>query len=911
MSSFVRNVGVLALLVLSGLASSSHAADRPEIVSFSADVSVLRAGAHPDSNVTFEFARAANPISGWYDIVGGSPKTIKVDLPPGLVGNPTNVARCTVPQLTQVSCPVTSQVGTVRVMFGKLGDPFEIPTDPQAFTPIYNLAPIRGEVARFGLRPLGSANSFISLKLRPSDHGLTATVPNIWDGQEVWGSVLTIWGVPADPSHDSLRQCYRNPTLLGCGAATTPVPFMTNGANCAATDNATLSVETWQNPGSWATARSIPQQLTDCDNLVFRPRIDVFADNSERGQPLGIGVDITIPQTYDNPSGLATPPLRNARVTLPEGVAISSSSWYGLEACSDAQLGAGNDAPATCPNASKLGDVTVTTPLLSETLTGGIFLGTQLSDDPQSGDLFRIALQIGNADRGLNIKLLGKIFVDPNTGRITASFVDNPQLPFDRLSLRFKGGARAPLTTPTTCGPATSTAELQGWGMAEPARSTSTFQVTHDGSGAPCPLGFSPSFVAGTVNPVGGVFTPFTLSFGRDDDDQDLRRISVNFPAGLLARISDIPVLCTDGAANAGTCSEGSRVGSVTVATGPGPNPPSVPGRVYLTEAYGGGAFGLSIVVPAVVGPFNLGTVVVRAAIIVDRNTAKLTVISDPMPLILKGVPLRARDVSIDVDRPNFMFNPTNCNPMRVDATIGSADGAVANVGSRFQVGNCASLPFTPKMTLKVGARGKLTRGKRTPLDVTLSMTRGQANNRSVQVTLPKTINARLDVVNRRVACTIQQFRADRCPMVVGTGTAVTPLLRDPLRGPAYFVYNPARRLPDLAIRLKGQVEFDLIGKVAITRDLRLQTTFDTVPDVPITKFRLQLASGSRNGPVGLTRSVCSPTVRRTLAASLAFTAQSNKKVSRSQKISVAGCGRAAARRAASRSRTTGRRTRR
>jgi hypothetical protein len=307
-----------------------------------------------------------------------------------------------------------------------------------------------------------------------------------------------------------------------------------------------------------------------------------------------------------------------------------------------------------------------------------------------------------------------------------------------------------------------------------------------------------------------------------------------------------------------------------------------------------------------VAGPFDLGTVVVRAAIFVDRNTAELRIVSEPLPTILEGIPLQIRLVEVRVDRPNFTVNPTNCAPKQIGGQVVSTNGALANLASRFQVGNCASLPFKPKMTLKVGARGKLTRGKRTPLEVTLSMTRGQANNRSVEVTLPKAVNARLDVVNRRVACTIEQFRADRCTMVVGTATAATPLLRDRLSGPAYFVYNPARRLPDLVVRLKGQVDFDLVGKVAITRDLRLQTTFDAVPDVQISTFRLRLESGPRNGPVGLTRNVCSPSVRRELKASLALVAQSNRKVERSQQISVVGCGRASSRatRAASRARS-------
>jgi hypothetical protein len=307
----------------------------------------------------------------------------------------------------------------------------------------------------------------------------------------------------------------------------------------------------------------------------------------------------------------------------------------------------------------------------------------------------------------------------------------------------------------------------------------------------------------------------------------------------------------------------------------------------------------MAFVVPAVAGPFDLGTVVVRAAIFVDRRDASLRIVSDPLPRILQGIPLQIRAVSVAVDKPGFMLNPTSCSAKRIDGVVSSQQGAAAAVGTRFQVGSCGRLAVRPTMTLAVGSRGKTARGRRTPFTATLTQPAGQSGLRSVEVTLPRTLNSRLDVVNKRRACTLEQFQADRCPMQVGTGTAVTPLLRDPLTGPAYFVYTPDRRLPDLVVRLRGLVDVDLVGKVTITRDLRLRTTFDTVPDVPVTKFRLALASGPTNGPIGVVDNLCGAKAR-SARGTIAFVGHNGRRRDVAQRLKISGC---AARRASGRAR--------
>lgn len=870
-------------------------------------VAATQAGSHPDEvTATIDFNQHADPELGLL-VPDEDVRDIRVDLPPGFVGNPLAVQRCTENALESrrsgTDCPADSQVGVVTIITTSL-----LPVT----LPVFNMVPQDDVPGAFGF----SVGQFVPVHLSASvrsgsDYGLTITIPRISQAAPILRTSLTFWGVPADPSHDADRgtvyngsewEICANSANPDCRNASDQPPqaFLTNPTVCNGPLETTLNATSWFGSvasASFFTHQPAPDEATlvgpdGCDLVPFDASLTARPTTPRAGAPSGFAFDLDIPQN-DAPGGIAQGHLRKAVVRLPVGVSISPPSAGGLGSCSDAQASLGTTAEPACAGSSKIGTVTIDTPLLRERMTGSIHLR-----DPLPGNLFRLLLVARGP--GVLVKLPGTVAPDPVTGQITATFDNNPQLPFSKLHLDFKDGPRAPLSLPSTCGRYTTVAELTSW-SGKTVSSSSSFEVTRDGAGTPCPpRSFTPDFSAGLLNPVAGTSSLFTLTFARDDEDPTLRSIALDMPKGLLGRIADAD-LCAPAQAALGACGESSRIGSTKTGAGGGPTPFFLPGRVYLTGPYRGAPFGLSIVVPAIAGPFDLGTVVVRAAIFVDRTTATLRIVSDPLPTILEGVPLLIRTVTVDVDRPRFMVAPTNCQPMRVGGVIESNEASAASVGTRFQVGDCAALRYRPRMTLKVGARGKLTRGRRTPLDVTLQMTPGQANNRSVTVTLPKTINARLDVVNRRRACTFEQFRADRCPQMVGTASAVTPLLRDPLRGPAYFVYNPDRRLPDLVVRLKGQVAFDLVGKVAITRDLRLRTSFDTVPDVPITSFRLVLASGARNGPVGLTANVCQRDVRRQLRADLALTAQSNRKIARQQSIAVVGCGRAQRRSAPSR----------
>jgi hypothetical protein len=913
----------LALTAASANAAFGIAAFDGEVAANRAGDPYTQAGGHPfevSTDIDFNAHEEQIELLPGFPITASVPdadvKTIRVDLPPGLVGSPGAIPQCDPVDFFSGSdgsnCGNETQVGTSEI---------RTPFAPPYTVPVYSIRPTSPDLpAEFGFE-YAKVRVVLEASVRSgSDYGITVTVPNISQGIQISGSSLTFWGIPADPAHDDQR-CKQMVSGVCQGApggtdgpnsvSLEPKAFMTLPTACTPPNTGletVISADSWSAPGIFDQSSffsHVPpgypgtpdtwghqQGPEGCDKIPFDPSVSVQPLNRAAGKPTGLDVDIDISQDgLETPGAIASGHLKRASVRLPVGMSISPAAADGLLACTDAQAGFGTTDEPGCPAASKVGDVTIDTPLLADQLRGAIYIG-----EPRPGSIFRLVLVARGP--GVVLKLPGVVTPDPRTGQLTTTFDNNPQLPFSNLHLRFKGGPRAPLTNPTACGTHTTTSELTSW-SGKTSTTSSSFALSRDGNGQPCPpRGFTPDFSGGLTNPTAGSSSTFSLTFGRDDEDQTLRDVTVTTPKGLTGVIASAD-LCPDALANSGGCSGRSQVGTTTTGAGAGSNPFFLGGRVFITGPYKGAPFGMSIVVPAIAGPFDLGTVVVRAAIFVDRETAQLRVVADPLPTILEGVPLLLRTVNVSIDKPGFMLAPTSCEADRIAASLGSNEGSVVAVSSRFQVGNCGALPFAPKMSLRVGSRGKLTRGRRTPLEVTLSMTRGQANNRFVRVTLPKSLNARLDVVNRRVACSIEQFQADECPRAVGNATAVTPLLRDPLKGPAYFVYNPARRLPDLVVRLRGQVAVDLTGKVTITRDLRLQTTFDSVPDVPITRFRLALESGARNGPIGITRNLCLAETRKSLRANLVLTAQSNRKVTREQKIGVAGCGRVTARRGA------------
>lgn len=872
---------------------------------FKAYPSTTQAGAYADARTEIQFNRLANDPEG---PPAGILRNLILELPPGLVGDPLAVPRCN-PGLFQaqvVSCPSESQVGEGFLYT------YDEPTGTTISRPlkVFNLHPPADEPARLGIAidttSIGQFNPAVHVVIglrNAEDHGLLTRSFGIPYAYYTVGLELTLWGVPADHGTGAPRR-----------------PFMQNPTTCEGTPVTTLKVDSYQEPGRYRTYTAVAPTPTGCEDVPFEPSISVRPATTAADTPSGYAVEIEVPQN-DDPDRLASAHLDRTVIALPEGVAVSPSAADGLGACAPHQIALDTDAPPTCPDASKIGTVEIETPVLEEPLRGSVFLATQ-TDNP-----FRslLAIYLYVKGPGVVLKLPGRVDPDPRTGRLVSTFDDNPQLPFSRLIVTFTDGPRAPLVNPPTCGTYTATAALTPYsayrgapdGTADPSsvrRVTSTFAIDRGPDGAPCPgsgttLPFAPGFEAGGTGVSAGGETDLVLTMTRRDGHQELGGLDLRLPEGLLARLARLPALCEEAAAATGTCGADSRIGTVVSAAGPGPHPFHLPGTVSMTGPYKGAPFGLSIVVPAVAGPFDLGTVVVRARVFVDPVTAALRVVTDPLPRILEGIPLRIRAIHTRVDRRGFMINPTDCSATRVVAAVQSTAGALANVQSRFQVGDCAALAVRPRMTLRVGARGKTRRFAVAPLTVALRQRAEEANLRSVRVTLPRYLASRPEVLNVRVSCTLEQYQAERCPMQVGTATAVTPLLRAPLEGKVYLVRHPDRRLPDMMVRLKGQgdasgVIIDLTGKITIGRGLRLTTRFDAVPDAPVTRFVIRLA-GDRNGPIATNRNLCVRTTRRQ-RAHLGFRGQNGRLVRRRQRLRIDGCARPGARRATS---AAGRRT--
>lgn len=872
-----------------------------------------QAGGHPDTaSVSIDFNTHTNPVPTAGSAWPVEPvKDVIVDLPPGLVGDPTVVDKCTATQLANSEgllskplCPATSQVGTtlLKADLAPIGSPVRGPI------PLYNMVPPPNVPARFGFNELGTVVVMDATLRSGGDYGLTVSVRKIPAALPVAGTTVTFWGVPAAPSHDSERAC---PGMLApftsgpsCGSGAAQLAFLRNPTSCPSPGVGLATVvhaDSWTHPDVFDSARWIshlapfypappegwgPQQgPTACDRVPFDPTLEGQPQATKPNTPSAFAFDLSLPQTND-PVLIGESDLRTAVVTLPEGVRVSPSAADGLQACSAVQIHLHDANAPDCPERAKVGTATITTPLLRESIQGAIYLATP-RDNP-FGTL--LAIYLVAEGQGVVIKLAGRVEADPLTGQLTATFDDNPQTPFTNLHLEFDGGPRAQLVTPKQCGTFTTRAVLTGWN-GRTIESDSRFTITGDGNGAPCSAPrFSPSLSAGTASNSAGSSSSFLLRFTRDDADQDLKTVTVSMPGGLTGKIATVP-LCSEIAARGGSCPESSKIGDVTVGAGAGSNPFYITnGRAYLTGPYKSAPFGLSIVVPAVAGPFDLGDVVVRSSIFVDKHTAELRVVSDPLPSILQGIPLDVRDVRVNVNKRDFFLNPTSCAKKTISGVLQSTEGRSANVSSRFQAADCAGLAFKPRMVLSVGGQGHTARNRSTPFSTTLTMPqKGQANLSFVRVTLPQTINARLTVIND--ACTRAEFEADinKCKHAqAGSATAVTPLLRDPLRGGVYFVKN-GRPLPDLFIALRGQVAFDLVGRVTIPGSKRLRTTFDAVPDVPVRSFTLRLFGDAKNGSVGAAANLCSAKSRKA-KAELDYIGQNGKVSQVDQALKVNGC---------------------
>jgi len=847
-------------------------------------------------------------------------KTVRVDLPVGLSVNPGATPQCPLAtfEASPASCPAGSDVGHSFVTASVLGVPMELPEAPT----VYNIVPPEGEPARFGFNLLGN-DVYLRADVDWSGdyhEGFTIDVPEtpfeslplleggvvlknrlVFDGRAGDGTFITTPSTCLGPAEAPFQHVYST-WLLAASVSEEEEPGYEFPAD------ANPPFESRIPPGT---------SPKECDTVPFDPSLAVDPQTEVTDSPSGASVGVDLPhQTEGEGEDRETSHLRTATVTLPAGMGLNPSAANGLEACSDAQFGQGTTSPVACPAASKIGTVSIDTPPLPEGPIGGnVYLGSQLSRDPTSGQEYRLFVDVESARYGLSVRLVGNTKANPATGRLTTTFADNPQVPFSSFTLDFDDGPRAPLTSPPICGPHRASAQMTPWTTAEgsvaageeggpsdnaPAEPTDEFSLGEAPGGGECAatLGdrpFSPGFDAHDANPQGGAFSPFAVEVARVDGEQELKGVDVKLPPGLTAKLAGVSycpeVAIAAAAANSGTaeaasssCPASSYVGSADIAAGSGPEPTHVAGKAFLTGPSHGAPLSLTVVTPATAGPFDLGSVVVRVALFVDPATAQVEAISDPIPHVFGGALLDLRSVSVTLDRHQFSLNPTNCAPMSVEAILhgGGADpldpGAFSSFAASapFQAQGCERLGFRPKLYMRVF--GGTRRGKSPKLRSTLVARGGDANIGRAAVTLPRPFFLRQSSLAK--VCTRVQFAAHECPRksIYGYATAKSPLLDAPLKGPVYLRTSD-NLLPDVVAALRGQVEIDLDGRVDQVRH-RMRTTFDVVPDVPVSKFSLTVRGG-RKGLLENSVNLCAH--RYKVIAK--FTAQNGKPLRRKPKL--------------------------
>lgn len=854
--------------------------------SAAANLSTAVAGGHPD--FTIEFA-LRHKVEKGVAISAARLERTTVSLPPGLIGNVAAFPRCSAGSFAAfANCPVDSQVGVVRLQLN------EYPAGELLTLPVYNLElphPER-EVARLGFFP--DYPAYIDVHVRTaSDYGVTATVEDSPGQESVLSVTTTLWGDPPDPVHNRQRlttaeaaECGADPSGTACDApggerssGLPPTSFMTNPSVCGEGEIG-IDVASYELPGAQFETETKLPTITGCEGLPFEPSLEVQPTSHVAGAPTGLVAKLRIPQ-HEGPEERATSTLRDATVTLPRGMTLAAGAANGLAGCSEEQVRYHQEAAAECPQASQLGTVTFLSPDLSVPLQGAIY-----QRSPEGEHLFRIWLVTD--ELGLHVKLSGEIHPDPATGQLTAEFTELPQLPVEEVDLSFWGGPNAPLANPDACGSYATSYQFTPWSGSQPLSGQTTMQI-----GEGCDTGhFAPRLSAGVADRQAGAYSPFLFTLTQESGEQNIEGLSATLPDGLLAKLAGVP-LCSGTALETGDCSSATQVGSTTVAVGPGtqplwiPQPGKAPTAVYLAGPYRGAPYSLLVKVPAQAGPFDLGDVLTRVALQVDPQTAQVTAVSDPLPQFLKGVPVQYRTIYISIDRPEFIFNPTNCETMQVTGTISSAQGASAEVSSPFQVAGCASLAFKPKFTASTSA--KTSRADGASLTVKLTQAdNGEANIHKAKVELPKSLPARISTLQK--ACTEKQFAADPagCPeeSIVGHAVVHTPILDNPLQGPAYFVSHGGAKFPELIMVLQSEgITIDLAGETFISERGVTSTTLPSVPDAPVSTFELTLPIGKYSA-LAANGDLCT----QKLSMPTNFTAQNGATLEQRTPVEVENC---------------------
>jgi hypothetical protein len=865
-----------------------------------------QAGGHPDLDFNFKYrydSESECPSDCLF------PRYITFDLPEGFIGNPHVTSQCSLSDYASQKCPSDSQVGVFQIEFGPGFSPFigvyNLQTRPDQAGLLAFTAPVAG--LPFLLELTGRTNSDYGLRSETSPILRLPLPPQH----------LILWGVPAAHVNDKDR--FQTPLknfgmctheiAEGCPvsdsansatfaqATSPPAPFLQNPTVCGQSQSVIASMVYYGNVeeehGGVKSEEEVPwPAMSGCNQASFSPSIVAKPTTSSADTASGLDTDLKVPQTQ-SPDTPAPSEIRKVRLTLPPGFSINPNAADGKVACPDALNAIGTLGAATCPEFSKIGTLNLDDAALPAPIPGALYLA-----EPKPGEPYRVLLAADGF--ATHVKLLGTAEPDPKTGQLSITFNHLPQSPLQEFDLHVFGSERGLLATPTHCGTYTVEGEFVPWNSALTTRFTkSAITIDSGPNGTLCPFGprpFSPMLHAGVADNTAGRHSPFSLTLTRSDGEQNMTGLTVKTPPGFAASLKGVtycPEAALQALASPGysgvaeqrapACPASSQIGTATAGAGAGSHPLYVPGKVYLAGPYKGQPLSLVAVIPAVSGPYDLGVVAVRATIHVDPVTAQVTTVSDPLPQILEGVPLRTRSILVNLDRPDFALNPTNCEPLSVDETTLGDEGGQAIQSQGFQVANCSDLPYGPK--LKLNLSGGLNRLGHPAIKATFTAQPGEANTKAVQVTLPA--NEILDNAHIGTPCTRPDFAANHCPAssLLGTAEVTTPLLDKPLKGNVYLRANPEHTLPDLVMDLEGQFDIELAGRIDSAPSGGLRTTFETAPDAPVSSLVLNLAGGKK-GLLQNRNSLCGQSTRFTVR----MTGQNGARVNSKPKLQ-APCG--------------------
>jgi hypothetical protein len=902
-----------------------------------------QAGSHPYAATTYFEVNYSVQQGGQPFLPDEQAKDVIFELPPGFSGNANAAPRCQTSEFLEGKsdliprCPIESVVGVASVA---IQEPFLHINEP-----VFNLEPPRGSVARIGLKVLG-VPQIVDVDLKQGgEYNVVATARKISQIIPVFSAAVQLWGVPGASAHDFVRgnSCLLANGIFGinaslfevnfapegaskkCPAGIEPKPFLNLPASCTGPLKTHWQAVSWAQQDKvlegdlFSTDNGEPQGLTGCGKVPFDPAVKAEPSSKSAESPTGLDFDLDFAQPgLTSVDGIAESTAKKIVATLPQGVTINPSIGEGLGYCSPEDYERESlaiDQGEGCPDESKIGTAEVQTPLLDvESIQGSLYLAQQGDETTPElenpfDSLIAVYIVFREPKRGILVKIPLKVEPDPTTGQLVTTADDLPQLPFSHFNLHFREGKRSPLATPPVCGTYDTEIELTPWSDPNhPVDAVSSFEIVSGIDGGACPPGgippFKPDFEAGSLDNNAASYSPFDMRLIRHDGEQDMTRFGSILPRGVVGKLAGVEQCSEAAIATARTktgrqelaspsCPANSQIGTTEAGAGVGPALTYVPGKVYLAGPHKGAPLSVVAITPAVAGPFDAGAVVVRIALDLDPTTAEVHVVgesSDPIPHILKGIPLKVRDLRVHVDREQFILNPTSCNESSARATLfgayldlfDPADDLPVDLSTRYQAANCLNLSFAPRLAMRL--KGKNTkRGGHPGLRAVYTPSAGQANIEDLVVRLPR--SAFLDQSHIRTICTRVQFAADECPKAAQYGyiRAWTPLLDEPLEGPVWL-RSSNHKLPDLVFDLRGLVDIEVSTRLDSIRG-GIRAKVEDAPDAPISRVVLDM-QGAKKGLIINSRNLCRSLAR----AGAQFDGHNGKRIAR-RPVMRAECG--------------------